>query len=140
MTVSRLSPLWETDKGTYQSGREGENYLRRILKGSLDLDRTTLIAFILYFGKTTADMIPPEGRLNQNRLNDILRECGFPLLDNSRSFDHFVCRFLETDDPKDLLFEEAEKLSLEGHNFYLYKTWRAACSAEAQWQKITNPL
>ena len=138
--IKQLEADWETDKGTYQSGREGENYLRRILKGSLDLDRTTLIAFILYFGKTTADMIPPEGRLNQNRLNDILRECGFPLLDNSRSFDHFVCRFLETDDPKDLLFEEAEKLSLEGHNFYLYKTWRAACSAEAQWQKITNPL
>lgn len=138
-TIKQLETDREKDRDTYQSGRRGENYLRRILKGSLDLDRTTMISFLLYFAKTTP-AIPPSHRLDRIRLNEILAESGFPLLEDNRAFDHFVCRFMETDDPRELLFEEAEKLSLEGRNFYLYKTWLAARSAEAQWQKLTAPL
>ena len=124
-------------KISYQSGREGENFLRKVLRGTLDLDRTTLLSFLLYFGNTYVSEIPAAHRISRERLNVILEESGFPALNPSLPFDRFVCRFLESPDPQAFLIEEAEQMALSGKNFYLHRAWRLAESAENQWHKMT---
>ena len=125
------------EKISYQSGREGENFLRKVLRGTLDLDRTTLLSFLLYFGNTYVSEIPAAHRISRERLNVILEESGFPALNPSLPFDRFVCRFLESPDPQAFLIEEAEQMALSGRNFYLHRAWRLAESAENQWHKMT---
>ena len=128
---------WEKGKTSYQSGREGENFLRKVLRGTLDLDRTTLLSFLLYFGHAASSEIPSPHRINRGRLNAILEESGFPVLDPDLPFDSFVCDFLESPDPGSFLIEQAEKMALSGKNFYFHRTWRLAESGEDQWLKLT---
>lgn len=128
---------WKEGKTSYQSGREGENFLRKILRGTLDLDRTTLLSFLLYFGNAAMPEIPAAQRIDRERLNVILEESGFPPLDASLPFDRFVCRFLESSDPQAFLIEEADRMALSGKNFYLYRAWLLSTSAEDQWRRMT---
>lgn len=58
----------------YQRNRSGENTIRKYIKGTLDIDRTTLICFLLFFS-ANADM-PERERINESRLNIMLTECG----------------------------------------------------------------
>ncbi len=128
----------DNKKAVYQIGRSGENFLRKILRGELDLDRVTFIAFLLFFGKESETIIPSEHRINRDRLDTILQECGFPILDPERPGDLFFIDFMECDDPVQLLMEEAETMAFSEENFYLYKTYLSSASTEKKWNEITK--
>ena len=127
----------DNKKALYQRGRAGENYVRKILHGELDLDRVTFLSFLVFFGKEIQKQIPPEHRITGNRLNTILTECGFPMLDPERSCDLFFIDFLETDDPMMFLMEEAETMAFSEENFHLYKTYLSSASNEKNWEDLT---
>ncbi|MDO5701928.1 MAG: hypothetical protein Q4G47_01050 [Lachnospiraceae bacterium] len=125
----------EENRGAaYQSGRSGENYLRKVLRGDIDPDRTTLIAFLLFFGSNTD--LPEEQRITVPRLNAILAECGFDPLLKSRESDRFFTGFMDAPDPLAFLMEEVEMLAFSEENFYLYKTYLASMSYDRKWSEL----
>lgn len=105
----------------YQRNRVGENIIRKYIKGALDIDRSTLVCFLLFFGNKAklddADKITPE------RLTEILLECGFPGLREEDDFDCFVMDFLEASDSADYLISEALFYAQREENFYLYRVY-----------------
>ena len=120
-------------KGTYQSGRGGENAVRSYMKGGLDIDRTTFICFLLFFAHGTK--LPPEEVMVKERLNHMLLECGFPALDEKQDFDSFVLHYMDADNPEDYLIEEVMRYAQIEQNSYLYKTFRASRSMDREWWK-----
>ena len=114
----------------YQTGRAGENAVRKYIKGVIDIDRTTLICFLLFF---TSACDTDEGRvLDEQRLSEILIECGFPKLRASDGFDFFVVQYLNADDPVDYLMDEVTDYAMHEENFYLYHTYRLSGSYDAE--------
>ena len=126
----------ENKNKAYQTGRSGENFLRRVLRGELDLDRVTFLAFLLFFGKEAR--VPEEHRIDRERLDEILAECDYPLLDSGTDFDRFFLGFIGAKDPMMYLLTEAENMALSEENFYLYKTYLASESNEKRWQTLTE--
>ena len=118
----------------YQKNRAGENTIRDYIKGRLDIDRTTLICFLVFFGSRTE--LPADLEINRKRLDSILRECGFAVLRREDEFDDFIIRYLESDEPVDMLMYEVTDYALEEENFFLYKTYLASRSAEADMNKL----
>ena len=118
----------------YQKNRSGENAVRKFLKGALDLDRTTLTAFLLFFGYESE--LPADLEMTRERLSGILMECGYAALRESDSFDSFVCRFLDAKNPSEVLMEEVTRSALDEENFYLYRMYRSSESQEDTWQKL----
>lgn len=113
----------------YQKNRMGENTVRKYLKGTLDLDRTTLICFILFLA---SDLTSPSRLfLDESRLNIILKECGFSSLDSYNDFDFFVINFLNAEDAADYLMEEVTRYALSEENFYLFKFYQISRSEDA---------
>lgn len=128
----------DNKKSVYQRGRSGENYIRKVIRGDIDLDRITFIAFLLFFGREADKQIPQEQQISAARLNEILQECGFPMLDSNKPSDIFFTDFIVTKDPMDLLMEEAETMAFSEENFYLYKTYLSSGSYEKKWEDLTN--
>lgn len=120
--------------GGYQSGRMGKNFITNVLQGEVDLDRTTFIAFLLFFGAEAK--IPEEHRIGEKRLSDILTECGFAPLSKAAPFDDFAIRLLKAKDPREIIQEEAEVLAGKGENFYFYKTYNTSKSTEKKWDEL----
>ena len=118
----------------YQRNRAGENTVRRYIKGALDIDRNTLICFLIFFGEK-ADL-PEQYTITRSRLDDILAECGFAELRREDEFDDFIIRYLESDEKVDMLMEEVTDYALDEENFFLYKTYLASRSAEADMEKL----
>ena len=118
----------------YQRNRAGENTIRRYIKGGLDIDRTTLICFLLFFGNKSD--LPKEHKITRDRLDEILMECGFSELRREDEFDDFVIRYMESDEPVDLLMEEVTYYALEEENSFLFKTYLASRSAEEDMGKL----
>ena len=118
--------LEESSNRGYQRNRVGENTLRKYIKGGLDIDRTTLLCFLLYFGNI-ADL-RPEDQITEERLNRILLECGFAGLREENDFDYFVLQFLEAEDPVDYLMEEVTFYAHREENFYLYRVYKESYS------------
>lgn len=106
---------------TPAASRTGEFFLRKVLRGDVDLDRTTFLSFLLFFDKGSA--VPEEQRINIKRLREILINCGFPALNDEYPFDAFFIDYIESDDPMVFLIEEAEIMAMSEENFYLYKTY-----------------
>ena len=124
-----LDRVYSLDSKTrgYQRGRGGENTLRKYLQGQLDLDRTTLISFLLFFG-SEAEL--PEGQqITKDRLSSILKECGFAPLREQEEFDRFVIGFLQSRKSAEYLVEQVLAYAQEEKNFFLYKTWLNSDSA-----------
>lgn len=128
----------DNKKAVYQRGRSGENFLRKVIRGETDTDRLTFIAFLLFFGMEARTLIPEEYRIGTERLNTILQECGFPVLDTRRASDRFFIDFLNSGDPLDLLIEEAETMAFSEENFYLYKTYLSSESSDKKWNELTS--
>ena len=124
------------DDPSHRASRAGENFLRKLLRGELDLDRTTLMAFLLFFDRTS-DM-PAAHRINGNRLNTVLAECGFPPIDTGNYVDEFFSDYLTSDDPVSFLIEEAEIMAMSEENFYLYNTYLNSKSSDTVWMKVTG--
>ncbi len=120
----------------YQRNRSGENAIRRYIKGELDIDRTTLICFLLFFGEDAR--LPSNEEISEDRLNAILRSCGFPGLRPEDEFDSFVLGYLEEDNPVDFLMEEVTNRALEKENFYLYRVYNLSTSYHEDFRKVTR--
>ncbi len=133
--LDRIYALDGTDRG-YQRNRSGENAIRKYIKGELDLDRTTLICFLLFFGKDS--VLPAGSEICEDRLNVILRSCGFPPLRPEDEFDSFVLGYLEADDPTDFLMEEVTNRALEEENFYLYRVYNLSSSYHEDFEKLIS--
>ena len=118
----------------YQKNRVGENTVRKYLKGTLDLDRTTFICFLLFFASELNK--PARLYLDKERLDTVLKECGFHDLDQYDDFDYFVINFLTAVDPTDYLMEEVTRYALSQENFYLYKLYQASRSEDSDIRKL----
>lgn len=124
-----------SDRG-YQRNRSGENAIRKYIKGELDLDRTTLICFLLFFSEDAK--LPPGEAINETRLNAVLRSCGFPALRPEDEFDSFVLGYLDSDDPVEFLMEEVTNRALEKENFYLYRVYHLSTSYHRDFDSLTQ--
>ena len=109
-------------KKAYQRGRSGEDFFREFITGGRDINRATLISFLLFVKVRVP--LDDENKITMNRLNRILMNCGFSVLKPDQEFDRFVIRFLRSTEPLDVLEEEVEKQVIQGKNFYLYKVYR----------------
>lgn len=114
----------EEKKKSYQRGRSGEDYFREFLLGKKDINRSTLISFLLFVNSRIE--LEEDNRITIPRLNRILLNCGFVQLRPDRSFDKFVMAFLKSKDPMDILEEEVEKQVVQGNDFYLYRVYKDA--------------
>ena len=109
-------------KKAYQRGRSGEDFFREFITGGRDINRATLISFLLFVRMRVT--LNEDNKITMNRLNRILMNCGFAMLKPDQEFDRFVIRFLRSTEPLDVLEEEVEKQVIQGKNFYLYKVYR----------------
>ena len=122
----------------YQRNRRGEKSIRSYLTGTLDIDRITLICYLIFFDRNCDyegqefNIMP----LNRERLDNILRECGFPNLHYEDDFDSFILEYLHADDPVDYLMECVTCYALENKNFFLYNMYNKSFSNEEQWEKM----
>ena len=123
------------DNKGYQRNRAGENTIRKYIKGGLDIDRTTLICFLIFFGSNAE--LPEAQAISRKRLDDILAECGFAMLREEDDFDAFIMAFIESDDRVSLLMNEVTAYALGEENFYLYKMYYASRSAEEDMNNLT---
>ena len=118
----------------YQRNRSGENTLRKYMKGTLDIDRTTFICFLLFFSSDAK--LEGADKITEVRLNNILLECGFPGLKEENEFDGFVRRYLTSDDPVACLMDEVTDYALMEENFYLYRVYQASSSYNEEFEKL----
>lgn len=116
--------------------RTGEVFLRKVLRGDVDLDRTTFLSFLLFFDKGAN--VPDSQRINRERLHEILVNCGFPALNDDFPFDAFFIDYIESDDPMVFLIEEAEIMAMSEENFYLYKTYLSSKDNDSELDSIVN--
>lgn len=124
----------DSENRGYQKNRMGENTVRKYIKGVLDLDRTTFICFLIFFG---SDLIKPARLfIDRMRLDRMLAESGFRELDQDNDFDYFVINYLNSDDPIDYLMEEVTRYAFSEENFYLYKLYQASRSNDADLNRL----
>ena len=114
--------------------RVGETFLRKVLRGTVDLDRTTFLSFLIFFDKESD--IPEEHRITEDRLRDVLNNCGFPVLNSEREIDDFIIEYMNANDPMSLLLQEAEIMAMSQENFYLYKSHLASKSKSSEWEHL----
>ena len=131
-----LHEVYARDSKTkgYGRNRSGELAVYKYVQGSLDLERTTLICFLLFFA-SDGDM-PPEHRLTVKRLNHILQQSGFSALQADSDFDGFVEEFLISPYPKDLLMEEVVAYAKHQENSFLYRLYGSSVNYEEEILKI----
>ena len=120
----------------YQKNRAGENTVRKYIRGTLDLDRTALICFLLFFGELCD--LPESMKINEKRLSQILLSCGFPGLRVTDDLDLFVLGYLDADDRVDYLMEQVTNYALADENFYLYNFYRNSVSYHEEFEKIID--
>ena len=118
----------------YQRNRSGENTIRKYLRGSLDIDRMTLICFLMFFGSEID--LSYEMAVDRRRMDEILTECGFAPLRVENHFDHFVIQYMEASDPSAYLMEEVTEYAENEENFYLYKVYLSSRSEDQELKKI----
>lgn len=122
---------WEEGK---KSSRKGEAAMRKYLRGELDLDRTTLICFLLYFSSSFVSR--KSIGISHERLDEILNECGFSILHKENAFDEFVLNYIGSRDPVDFLMLEMDRYISAGKNFYLYEMYSHSRSYAADIKKM----
>ena len=120
------------DRG-YQRNRSGENSVRNYLTGKLDIDRTTLICYLIFFDRLVNHNIDGVKEIkllaiDENSLSTILEECGFGRLDKENDFDGFILGYLDSDSPEDYLIESATEYALNHQNFFLYHMYNSSVS------------
>ena len=120
-------------KKSYQKGRSGENYFRDFILGKRDINRNTLICFLLFVRVQTH--LGPKDKITLARLNRIMVESGFPQLRPDDEFDCFVMQFMRAREPMEILMEYVNSSVTEGENFYLYKIYKEAYSHQTEMKK-----
>jgi hypothetical protein len=84
------------------------NAFRDVLFGKKDPSRKLLITLLLFTGVQ-----------NIGRLNIILTDCGFDLINENRAFDMFITNFLSVENKQDYLFQLASELAIQKRSFFL---------------------
>lgn len=131
--LDRIYALDSTSRG-YQKNRSGEKSVRNYIKGKVDIDRTTLICYLIFFGSEI--QVEEDQMITLDRLNSILTECGFPRLRQKDEFDSFVMKYMEAEDPVDYLMESVTQYAFANRNFFLYHMYQESVSNEAQFEKL----
>ena len=131
-----LQKIYARDSRTkgYGRNRSGELAVYKYIQGTLDLERTTLICFLMFFA-SDADM-PKKHILTVERLNDILLQSGFAAIDEGNEFDVFVRGFLTSRYPKDFLMEEVVSYAKQQENSFLYHVYGNSVNYEEEILKI----
>ena len=62
----------------YQKNRSGEKSVRNYIKGTVDIDRTTLVCYLLFLGQES--LLHKERVITRERLDEILGQCGYGIL------------------------------------------------------------
>ena len=117
----------------YQKNRSGEKAVRNYIKGLTDLDRTTLICYLLFLGQESLEN--KDRIIEKDRLDQILLECGYAMLREDDDFDYFVIQYLQSDDRSGFLVESVTAAAREEKNFYLYHMYQGAVSEN---EKLKN--
>ena len=115
--------------------RCGEAALRKYLRGELDIDRTTLLSFLLFFSGSGGRGAARD--LTAERVDGILRNCGYPALDPGAAFDGFISGALNCRSRFDLMsyVEGAVAGSVrKGENSPFYRAYRKSVSYAKQFE------
>jgi len=121
----------------YGKNRAGENALRKYIQGTLDIDRTVLICFLLFFASDAR--MPDAHRLTPARLCEILNRCGYAALDIEQDFDWFAAEFLESRHPLDFLDEVIVGYARQQENSFLYHIYGGAVHYEDELLRVMIP-
>ena len=112
------------DAKLYQRGRSGEDFFREFITGKRDINRETLISFLLFVKMKIS--LNDDNKITLMRVNRILENCGFAQLRPGIGFDRFVIDFLRSSDPFSVMEEYVDRQVGKGENFYLYKVYKDA--------------
>lgn len=119
--VEKYIRILQRDEREVSTSRKGENAIRKYLRGDLDIDRTTLICFLLFLGSEETNR--NEIKISESRMNVILDECGFSMLRKKDPFDHFVLKYLKSKDPVSYLLEEMDRYLKRGEPFFIHEVY-----------------
>ena len=123
-----------------QRGRGGETYFRDFITGKRDINRDTLITFLLFVDGTTR--LNDEKRITKMRLNTVLRKCGFSqLIPQERAFDKFISDYLVRTNRSqkiDLLYEAAQEAVERGEDFCFRKMYLQGKSNQEEMRKYVG--
>ena len=120
----------------YQKNRSGEKSVRNYIKGTVDIDRTTLVCYLLFFGQES--LSHKEHVITRERLDEILGRCGYGILREEDDFDRFVIQYLLADDRVEFLLESVTDTAMEEKNFYLYHMYQGAISGNDKLKDLIN--
>lgn len=125
-----------TEKDFYQRGRSGENSIRSYLKGALDIDRASLLFYLIFFSSELPSVHPD--KVNRECLDKILKHCGFAALDPSQedSLDAFVCGLLGASDLAMYLHESIVESAAKQENSPLFKLYSRSVSSSQKAHSI----
>lgn len=121
----------------YGKNRAGEHALYKFIQGALDIDRTVLICFLLFFASDA--QMPELHRLTPDRLQEILTRCGYPRLDMENDFDWFAAEFLESRHPLDFLMEVMVGYAKQNENSFLYHVYGSSTHYEDELTRVMIP-
>ena len=118
----------------YGKNRAGEHALYKYIQGTLDIDRTVLICFLLFFASDA--QMPAEHRLTVERMQLILSRCGYAALDLEEDFDWFVAEFLESKHPKAFLTDVMLGYARQNENSFLYHVYGNSVNYEDELLRV----
>ena len=118
----------------YGRKRDGENALYKFIQGSRDIDRTVLICFLLFFASDGE--MPDSHRLTESRLQNILVQCGYPMLNLEDDFDWFAAEFLESPQPKAFLTDVMLGYAKSHENSFLYHVYGNAVQYQEELARV----
>jgi len=121
----------------YGKNRAGEHAVHKYIQGALDIDRTVLICFLLFFASDA--QMPDEHRLTVDRLEEILARCGYSALDMENDFDWFTAEFLEHRHPKEFLTDVMIGYARQSENSFLYHLYGSSVHYEDELLKAMAP-
>lgn len=133
----RLDELYVS--GTLDSqvrSRSGENMIRQFINGEADIDRTSLLCYLLFFGSILNKDDPLF--LSLDRLDHILDQCGFGMLKTENEFDEFILGYISSDDPIDYLMNTVTAYAQQEKNFYLYHMYYKTYSNSKLFEKYID--
>lgn len=132
----RLDEIYSLDgrERGYQRNRSGEKSIRNYIKGRVDVDRTTLICYLIFFGRNIS--VEQEQMISLDRINKILSKCGFPGLRKNEEFDRFIMEYMECAQPEDYLMEVVTQYAFQNRNFFLYHMYNESANNEEQFERL----
>ena len=111
----------QMDTGNIRHSRSGELSVYAYIQGKKDIDRLTLMCFLLFFASNAN--LDKNMELTPERLNSILSRCGYSILDPENDADWFVLEFLESDNGREFLQDVLDGYAQHHENSFLYRLY-----------------